>query len=56
METAVWEICLLWEYTGYSDAEEKIQAAMYVLHRDVACSEHQMCENLKSTGKSEIPS
>lgn len=34
-DTAVWEICLLWnqEYTGYSDTVEKIQATIYMLQR-----------------------
>lgn len=47
METAVWETRLLWswEYRGYSDAQEKTEAATYMPHRDVACSEHRTCEN-----------
>lgn len=35
------------EHSGPNDAAEKITAVMsYMLHRDMACSEHQMCENL----------
>lgn len=39
--------CLLWnwEYTAYSDAEEKTGAATHGPHRDMACSEHRMREN-----------